>query len=90
MCRACVDLRARWAIRTPGELSKAVRVVQANLGDGRLVDITESVVPLADGLRPTKEDQVVLNVMDKRSAKSLSRCLIYVGRDLSGPLRSRL
>jgi hypothetical protein len=55
MCRACADLRARWEIRTPGELSKAIRVVRANLGDGTLVDITQSAVSPA-AFRDLPED----------------------------------
>jgi hypothetical protein len=35
-CPQCEDLMVPFEIRTPGELGKAVRVVQANLADGTL------------------------------------------------------
>jgi len=40
-CDKCEDLRIRYDIRTPGELTKAIRVVRDNLSDGTLIDITQ-------------------------------------------------
>lgn len=40
-CDKCEDLRIRYDIRTPGELTKAIRVVRDNLADGTLTDITQ-------------------------------------------------
>lgn len=37
-CRSCVELRTEWAIRSPGELEKALRVVSGNLADGTLIE----------------------------------------------------
>jgi hypothetical protein len=36
MCRSCAHLQAELAIRTPGELAKAIRTAQANVADGTL------------------------------------------------------
>lgn len=41
-CLACNDLRIAYEIGTRGQLTKAIRVVRANLADGTLVDITQS------------------------------------------------
>lgn len=39
MCEKCSDLQNRFDIRTPGELTKAIRVARANLADGTLQEI---------------------------------------------------
>jgi hypothetical protein len=36
-CQRCEELHQRFEITTPGELAKAIRVVQSNLHDGTLV-----------------------------------------------------
>ena len=36
-CESCRELQEEWSIRSPGELSKAIRVVRANLADGTLL-----------------------------------------------------
>lgn len=36
VCAACEELNLRYAIRTPGELDKALRVIDGNLADGTL------------------------------------------------------
>ena len=38
-CQRCRELRIEWPIRSPSELSKAVRVVRANLDDGTLAEV---------------------------------------------------
>lgn len=38
-CNRCQELMAPFLIRTPGELGKAVRAVQANLTDGTLEQV---------------------------------------------------
>jgi len=40
-CANCRDLRVAYPIRTPGDLSKAIRVVRDNLADGTLLDVTQ-------------------------------------------------
>src|SRR3569832_2008034 len=35
-CQRCEELHQKFAIRSPGELSRAIRVVQANLADRTL------------------------------------------------------
>lgn len=40
-CNNCADLQRYIEIRTPGELTKAVRVARDNLSDGTLQDITQ-------------------------------------------------
>ena len=42
VCQACMDLRVTYEIKTPGQLTKAIRVVRANLAEGTLMDITQS------------------------------------------------
>jgi hypothetical protein len=37
-CSRCSDLHTTVQIKTPGELSKALKVIQDNLGDGTLVE----------------------------------------------------
>jgi hypothetical protein len=41
VCDKCADLRRLFEIRTPGELTKAIRVVRDNIADGTLRDITQ-------------------------------------------------
>ena len=38
-CLRCQELQSRVGIRTPGELGKVIRVVQANLRDGTLDEV---------------------------------------------------
>lgn len=38
-CSRCKDLHLRFAIRSPGELAKAIRIVQAHLKDGTLAQM---------------------------------------------------
>ena len=40
-CAKCADLRVRYDIRTPAELTKAIHVIRDNLADGTLKDITQ-------------------------------------------------
>ena len=40
-CDQCIDLRLTTEIRTPGEFRKALRVIQSNLGDRSIIDITQ-------------------------------------------------
>ena len=51
MCTACDHLQVAWPIRTPGELSKALGVVQANVADGTLLDQSE------DEMRGLSDDE---------------------------------
>jgi len=51
MCTACDHLQVVWPIRTPGELSKALDVVQANVADGTLLDQSE------DEMRGLSDDE---------------------------------
>ena len=48
MCPSCQDLHVEFAIRTPGELAKAIRVVQANIADGTIRPIEQpGAAPIA-------------------------------------------
>lgn len=38
-CAECVDLRLEFQIRTPADLSKAIRIAKANLSDGTLEEL---------------------------------------------------
>ena len=40
-CARCTDLRVTYPIRTPGDLTKAIRVVRDNVADGTLLDVTQ-------------------------------------------------
>jgi len=49
MCSLCQELQVEFAIRTPGELAKAIRVVQANVADGSLkVESPDRSSPIQD------------------------------------------
>jgi hypothetical protein len=41
---ACHELHVEFAIRTPGDLTKAIRIVQANIADGTLLPIDQAGV----------------------------------------------
>jgi len=38
-CSRCKELHLRFEIRSPGELAKAIRIIQANLQDGSLEQV---------------------------------------------------
>ena len=38
-CTRCDELNLEWKIRTPGELTKAIRILQGNLDDGALKEV---------------------------------------------------
>jgi hypothetical protein len=42
ICDTCGDLRLSVEIQTPGDLSKALRVIRANLADSSITDVTQS------------------------------------------------
>ena len=50
-CERCGDLHVEWAIRTPGELEKAIRVIGGHVDGGDLEEV--SVRP---GLHALRED----------------------------------
>jgi hypothetical protein len=42
MCPSCQELHVEFAIRTPGELAKAIQLVRANVVDGTLRPIDQA------------------------------------------------
>ena len=52
MCPSCQQLQAEFPIRTPGELAKAIRVVQANIADGTLQPIEQAGEQPVTSVRP--------------------------------------
>ena len=64
-CKYCEDLHQRFAIRTPGQLANAVRVIQANLEDGTLeqtpaASLGASTAPFASISQTGPWDDVLL------------------------------
>ena len=55
-CNRCDELMVPFLIRTPGELGKAVRVVQANLADGTLEQVDVGDVTSKGQFRDLRED----------------------------------
>jgi hypothetical protein len=55
-CNRCDELMVPFLIRTPGELGKAVRVVQANLTDGTLEQVEAGDVSSKPQFRDLREE----------------------------------
>ena len=43
-CPRCEELHLKFEIRTPGELARAIRIVQANLKDGTIEQVSRDVL----------------------------------------------
>jgi hypothetical protein len=57
-CAHCTDLCQEFAIRTPAELDKVIRVIRENLKDKTLLEITQPA-SRNDAIEPTPFEEIV-------------------------------